>query len=68
MKYEKACRWTFFVINGRYAIKTYVCRKEAIMNKDLPKEQVRDVVVFLHSLTEKIPEDVLTIPVLPSLQ
>lgn len=37
------------------------------LGKDLPKEQVQDIVAFLHALTGKIPEDVMTIPVLPSL-
>ena len=36
------------------------------LGKDLPKEQVQDIVAFLHALTGKIPEEVLTIPVLPS--
>jgi cytochrome c peroxidase len=36
------------------------------LGKDLPKEQVEDIVAFLHALTGKIPQDVLTVPVLPS--
>jgi cytochrome c peroxidase len=38
------------------------------LGKDLPKEQVQDIISFLHALTGKIPEDVMTIPVLPSLE
>ncbi len=38
------------------------------LGKDLPKEQVQDIVSFLHSLTGKIPEDVMAIPVLPSFE
>ena len=38
------------------------------LGKDLPAEQVQDIVSFLHALTGKIPEDALTIPVLPSLE
>jgi len=38
------------------------------LGKDLSKEQVDDIGAFLHALTGKIPEDVMTIPVLPSLQ
>jgi cytochrome c peroxidase len=38
------------------------------LGKDLPKDQVQDIVSFLHSLTGKIPDDVMTIPVLPSLE
>jgi cytochrome c peroxidase len=38
------------------------------LQKDLPKEQVQDIVSFLHALTGKIPGDVMTIPVLPSLK
>ena len=37
------------------------------LGKDLPKEQVQDIVAFLHALTGKIPEDVMTVPLLPSL-
>lgn len=36
--------------------------------KDLPKDQVQDIVVFLHSLTGKIPDEIMTVPVLPSLE
>ena len=38
------------------------------LGKDLPKEQVQDIVAFLHALTGKIPEDVMTVPVLPSIE
>lgn len=38
------------------------------LGKDLPKEQVQDIVAFLHALTGKIPNDVMTVPVLPSLE
>jgi len=38
------------------------------LGKDLPKEQVQDIVSFLHALTGKIPEEVMTVPVLPSLE
>lgn len=38
------------------------------LGKDLSKQQVQEIVSFLHSLTGKIPEDVLTVPLLPSLQ
>lgn len=38
------------------------------LGKDFPKEQVQDIVSFLHGLTGKIPEDVMTIPLLPSLE
>ena len=38
------------------------------LGKDLPKEQLQDVVAFLHVLTGKIPEDAMTIPLLPSLE
>lgn len=38
------------------------------LGKDLPKEQVQDIVLFLHALTGKIPEDASAIPVLPSLE
>ena len=38
------------------------------LGKDLPKEQVRDIVAFLHALTGNIPEEVMTVPVLPSLE
>jgi cytochrome c peroxidase len=36
------------------------------LGKDLPNEQVQGIVAFLQALTGKIPEDALTIPVLPS--
>lgn len=36
------------------------------LGKDLPQEQVRDIAAFLHALTGKIPEDALTVPILPS--
>ncbi len=38
------------------------------LGKDLSKEQIQDIVSFLHALTGKIPEDVMTVPVLPSLE
>jgi len=38
------------------------------LGKDLTKEQVQDITGFLHALTGEIPEDVRTIPVLPSLE
>jgi cytochrome c peroxidase len=38
------------------------------LGKDLPKEQVQDIVAFLHALTGKIPDDVMTVPVLPVLE
>lgn len=38
------------------------------LGKDLSKEQVQDIVSFLRALTGKIPEDALTVPLLPSLQ
>ncbi len=38
------------------------------LGKDLPEEQVQDIVAFLHALTGKIPEDVMTVPVLPSAE
>ena len=38
------------------------------LGKDLSKEQIQDIVSFLHSLTGKIPEDALKIPLLPSLE
>jgi len=38
------------------------------LGRDLPNEQVQKIVAFLHALTGKIPDDVLTIPVLPSLE
>ncbi|MCL5023527.1 MAG: cytochrome C551 peroxidase [Nitrospirae bacterium] len=36
------------------------------LGKDLTKEQTGDVVAFLHSLTGKIPDEVMVVPVLPS--
>ncbi|MDA8079694.1 MAG: c-type cytochrome [Nitrospiraceae bacterium] len=36
------------------------------LGKDLPKEQVEDIVAFLRALTGKIPEEVMIVPVLPS--
>ncbi len=36
------------------------------LGKDLTTEQVQDIVAFLHALTGKIPDDALTVPVLPS--
>ncbi len=38
------------------------------LGKDLSKEQMKEIVSFLKALTGKIPEDALTVPVLPSLQ
>ena len=38
------------------------------LGKDLTQEQVQDIAAFLHALTGVIPEDVKTIPVLPSLE
>ena len=38
------------------------------LGKDLTKEQIQDIVAFLHALTGKIPEEAATIPVLPSLE
>ena len=38
------------------------------LGKDVTKEQVQDIVAFLHALTGKIPDEVMTIPVLPSLE
>jgi len=38
------------------------------LGKDLPREEVQDIVSFLQALTGKIPEDVLRVPVLPSLE
>ncbi len=38
------------------------------LGKDLPKEQVQDIVSFLHALTGKIPDDAVSLPVLPSLE
>jgi cytochrome c peroxidase len=37
------------------------------LGKDLSKPQVEEVVTFLKSLTGKIPEDVLKVPLLPSM-
>ncbi len=36
------------------------------LGKDLTKEQISNIVAFLHSLTGKIPDNALTVPVLPS--
>ncbi len=36
------------------------------LGKDLAKEQIDDITAFLRSLTGKIPDDVLIVPVLPS--
>ncbi len=36
------------------------------LGKDLNKSQVEEIVVFLKSLTGKIPEDILKVPLLPS--
>ncbi|MDA8082513.1 MAG: c-type cytochrome [Nitrospiraceae bacterium] len=38
------------------------------LGRDLTKEQVQDIVSFLHALTGKIPEEVSTVPVLPSTE
>jgi len=38
------------------------------LGRELTKEQVSDVTAFLKSLTGKIPEDILKVPVLPSLE
>ena len=38
------------------------------LNRDLTKEQVEEIVAFLKSLTGIIPEEALTIPVLPSTE
>ena len=38
------------------------------LGKDLNKSQVEDIVAFLKSLTGKIPEDALKIPLLPSME
>jgi cytochrome c peroxidase len=38
------------------------------LNRDLNKEQVAEIVIFLKSLTGKIPEEALTIPLLPSTE
>jgi len=38
------------------------------LGKDLPKEQVEEVLAFLHALTGKIPEDAVAVPILPSSQ
>ena len=37
------------------------------LGKDLDKPQVEEVVTFLKSLTGKIPEDALKVPLLPSM-
>ncbi len=38
------------------------------LGKELSKEQVQDIVSFLHALTGKIPDEALAVPVLPSLE
>ncbi len=38
------------------------------LGKDLAKEQAGDIAAFLHALTGKIPEDAMTVPLLPSLE
>jgi len=38
------------------------------LGKDLSKAQIQDIVAFLHALTGEIPEDALTVPILPSSQ
>ena len=38
------------------------------LGRELTKEQVSDVTAFLKSLTGTIPEDILKVPVLPSLE
>ena len=38
------------------------------LGKDLSKSQVEEIVTFLKSLTGKIPEDALKVPLLPSMQ
>jgi cytochrome c peroxidase len=38
------------------------------LGKDLNKPQVEEVVIFLKSLTGKIPEDALKVPLLPSME
>jgi len=38
------------------------------LGKDLLKDQVQNIVAFLHALTGEIPADVLTVPILPSSQ
>jgi cytochrome c peroxidase len=37
------------------------------LGKDLNKSQLEEIVTFLKSLTGKIPEDVLKVPLLPSM-
>ena len=37
------------------------------LGKDLNKSQVEEIVTFLKSLTGKIPEDALRVPLLPSM-
>ena len=37
------------------------------LGKDLNKSQVEEIVTFLKSLTGKIPEDALKVPLLPSM-
>jgi len=38
------------------------------LGKDLDKSQVEEIVIFLKSLTGKIPEDALKVPLLPSME
>jgi cytochrome c peroxidase len=38
------------------------------LGKDLTTEQVQDIVSFLHALTGKIPDEVMIVPLLPSLE
>ncbi len=38
------------------------------LGKELAKEQIQEIVAFLHALTGKIPEDALTVPLLPALK
>jgi len=38
------------------------------LGKDLDRSQVEEIVVFLKSLTGKIPEDALKVPLLPSIE
>jgi cytochrome c peroxidase len=38
------------------------------LGKDLNKSQVEEIVTFLKSLTGKIPEEALKVPLLPSME
>ena len=38
------------------------------LGKDIPKEELKDIEAFLKSLTGKIPEDALKLPILPSAE